>query len=214
MNISNFYTQDAEIKNDSLKIYLIFSLIGIFIFSHLINGIVLGKDYANNSLIYTIIFYGYYILYLTFSLSRFTIIRGYLAPLTLPLDLLIPRIKRISDYKNLPVILGLSRKFRLVKGKRSLADQFPTKGVLEKRFVVDNQLDSYIVKPDEPLMKDGAEIPVVIILPKSKRKKLIELGNHLCKLYISGNKDIIKEPAIESKRLEFAGWILTKRVLK
>jgi RsiW-degrading membrane proteinase PrsW (M82 family) len=93
MNNSNFFNQKIEIDNDDIKIYLIKSLFSLFMFSYLYVAFAWNAKEANNFFFKSIFSYGYIILYLIATLSRFNLIKGIIKPIQVGINILFLRLK-------------------------------------------------------------------------------------------------------------------------
>ncbi len=93
LNVSNYYNATKKINNDTLKIYLIISLLSIFMFSYLYVSFVWNSKSANKFLIKSTIVYGYVIFYLIATLSKFDLIKGLLLPFKWHPRFLVPKKK-------------------------------------------------------------------------------------------------------------------------
>lgn len=212
LNITTFYNSQTKVRNDKLKYHLIISLIGIMMFSYVSYAFTQGPSSAKEMLIRQLFIYGYFILYLAFSFSRFEIIRGYLAPLNIPLTLLIPRLNRTSNFTGLSTKISASNKFRLLQEYSSLKNMLPTNSTLERRIVLDDNLESYIAKLDKPISIEGYLTDVVIIMPRSKKKKLNDSGNILIHLFLIKTNECLNKPVLSKDDFQFVGWAVSTKV--
>ncbi len=94
LNVSNFYSDKFTIDNDKLKIYLIISLLSIFMFSYLYVAFKWNSIEANRFLFRSVLVYGFIIFYLIATLSQFNLIEGLLKPFKLNFNNLIPKNKK------------------------------------------------------------------------------------------------------------------------
>jgi len=93
INSSNFYNKDISIDNDKIKVYLIISLLSIFMSSYIYVAFAWNAQKANVFFLKSIFAYGYIILYLIATLSRFNLIHGILKPIRVSIKTLFPRLK-------------------------------------------------------------------------------------------------------------------------
>ncbi|MCB0569348.1 MAG: PrsW family intramembrane metalloprotease [Phaeodactylibacter sp.] len=91
INVSNYYSPDASLNNDSLRYYLIISLAGLLMLGYLAAVLMYGRAAANRYLFFDILAYGYLIFYLAFGLSRYKIVRDELNPFQVPFDFFVPK---------------------------------------------------------------------------------------------------------------------------
>ena len=91
INISNYFDETKKLNNDSLLTYLLISIVSLLLLGYILICLFYGVDAGNNYLIFAWVGYGYLVLYLGFSFSRYNIVRGYLHRLHVPLQFFIPR---------------------------------------------------------------------------------------------------------------------------
>lgn len=94
INSSNFYIQNKKINNDRLKIYLIFSLLSIFMLSYVYVAFKMNSEEANNFFLESVFVYGYVIFYITATLSRYNLVAGLLNPIQVSLRSVIPKKRK------------------------------------------------------------------------------------------------------------------------
>jgi RsiW-degrading membrane proteinase PrsW (M82 family) len=211
LNISTFYHPNVVINNDRLKVYLIFSLVSLLMISYLINGYTKGKLYADDYLINSILYFGYFILYIAFTLSNFSIIRGYLYPINIPLLFLIPRIKRNTNFSGLNIKIAPSSKYNFREKYASLKSILFTNATLQQRVVIDNNLEAYVTLIENPIAINGFLSDILIVIPHSKKKNLNEDGNILIHVYLVPDHKLLEEPILIKSDFEYAGWAISKK---
>ena len=91
VNISNYYDPRLTLDNDMLKWYLVLSLSSILMIGYIIVSLVYGVESGNRYLLTSWIAYGYMVLYLTLSFSRYKIKHGRLSQIKVPFDFFIPK---------------------------------------------------------------------------------------------------------------------------
>jgi RsiW-degrading membrane proteinase PrsW (M82 family) len=94
INSSNFYSKSNTINNDKLKVYLIISLLVLFMFSYVYVAFKWDSGEANQFLIRSTVVYGFTIFYLIATLSKFNLVEGLLRPFKLSFGYLIPKKKK------------------------------------------------------------------------------------------------------------------------
>lgn len=92
INISNFFDQSVKLNNDKLKHFLVVGLLSIFMLSYVYTALIWDIKDANKYFVQSIAIYGYVIFYLIASFSRFHIVQGYIKPLQLPFDFIVPKL--------------------------------------------------------------------------------------------------------------------------
>ena len=93
INNSNYFHKNISIDNDKIKMYLIISLLSIFMTSYLYVAFTWDSEKANSFFLKSIFAYGYIMLYLIATLSRFNLIHGMLKPIRVGVNTLFPRLK-------------------------------------------------------------------------------------------------------------------------
>jgi len=76
INASNYFNDTKTINNDKLKVYLIISLLSIFMFSYVYVAFKWNSKSANLFFIKSIYSYGFIICYLIATLSKYNVIKG------------------------------------------------------------------------------------------------------------------------------------------
>jgi RsiW-degrading membrane proteinase PrsW (M82 family) len=94
INTSNYFNTSKSINNDRLKIYLIISLISVFMLSYIYVAFKFNSKQANKFLIKSAITYGYIIFYLIATLSKFDVIKGLVKPFRLNISFFIPKSRK------------------------------------------------------------------------------------------------------------------------
>lgn len=91
VNISNYYDPEITLDNDQLKWYLVLSLSSILMLGYILVSLLYGMELGNRYLLSSWLAFGYMVLYLTLSFSRYKIKHGRLAKIKVPLDFFIPK---------------------------------------------------------------------------------------------------------------------------
>ena len=94
MNTSNYFDVTKTINNDGLKIYLIISLLSIFMLSYIYVAFKANSEDANRFFMQSVVVYGYIIFYLIATLTKYNLVKGLLKPFKFTLHFLIPKIKK------------------------------------------------------------------------------------------------------------------------
>jgi len=94
INISNYYRPGIRIYNEKLKYFLVISLLSILMLSVVAVRGIHGPDSAQQFFTSQILSFGYLIFYLVYSFSQYRIIKGYLAPVQIPFNILIPKPRK------------------------------------------------------------------------------------------------------------------------
>ena len=182
------------------------------VLSYVINGVTRGFDYSKYFFIQSLFFYGFLLLYLSFSLSKFEIVRGYTAPFSYSFKHLIPKVKKYSDHSGTELIISASRNFPFIPDFDYIKNQLPIKVFLQKRIVIDDNLECYLAKLEKAIYIDGYVEDRVIIMPKLDTKKLNQPGNMLVHFILIPSHEILEKPVLTLANFEFAGWAVSKRL--
>jgi RsiW-degrading membrane proteinase PrsW (M82 family) len=94
INISNYYTENKQINNDKLKLFLIMGLLGLFMFSYLYIAFTHDSKVANNFFREAVLVYGYIIFYLVATLTQYDLVQGIIKPLKFSFKSLLPKIRK------------------------------------------------------------------------------------------------------------------------
>jgi len=94
MNTSNYYDETKKINNDRLKIYLIISLLSIFMLSYIYVALESNSEKANLFFMRSVLVYGYIIFYLIVTLTKYDLVKGLLKPFKWDLRFFIPKIRK------------------------------------------------------------------------------------------------------------------------
>ncbi|MCT4580465.1 MAG: PrsW family intramembrane metalloprotease [Flavobacteriales bacterium] len=212
LNISTFFHPNIEIQNDKIRVYLIFALVSLLMFSYLINGYTRGKMFGDQYLLNSIIYYGYFILYLAISLSNFKIIRGYLSPFGAPLLLFIPKLKRVTNFSGLHIKIAPSKRHEFRPKYAELRPKFFSNGTLQQRIVVDNNLEAYVTALHQTINFGDYINDLVIIFPHSKKKSFNDDSNILIHVYLIPNYELLEQPILKKDDFEYLGWAISKKI--
>ena len=94
INSSNFYNKNIRLNNDKLKVYLMISLLSIFMFSYVYVALVYNQTQANKLFRESVFTYGYIIFYLIATLSNYTIVKGLINPIKVRLKILFFKFRK------------------------------------------------------------------------------------------------------------------------
>jgi len=94
MNTSNYYDASKNISNDRLRVYLIISLLSIFMLSYIYVALAANSEEANLFFMNSVFVYGYIIFYLIATLTKYDLVKGLLKPFKFTMRILIPKIRK------------------------------------------------------------------------------------------------------------------------
>jgi RsiW-degrading membrane proteinase PrsW (M82 family) len=208
LNITTFYDPYVTAKNDHYKFHLMFGLLGIFMFGYIANSFTQGHEFGNNFLYRGVFSYGYFILYLAFSMSRFDIVRGYINPFKFSFDILIPRLKRKINWSGASLMVYASKKHQVLEVKPDL----PVSGVLERRVVLDNNEKGYLLKLDRKMSPHNLQIEEVVLIPVHENKELGALKYINSHMYLVPSEDVLIQTILKKSDFIHAGIVVTQRI--
>lgn len=211
LNISNFYNKYIKIENDNIRYEILLSLLLLSMISYLFIGFALGKENAINSLKYTIVLYGYLIIYLAYSMSRFEVIRGYLKPFTIPLGFLIPKLKKQKSNTGIALRLSSSG-HKSLKEFEKIKELLPIYGLLERRLVLAYDLECYVMVLENPFEFEDFYCEAIAIRPKSLNKTLDADKKILASILLIKSKEVLDKAFLEEKDLSFIGYAVSEKI--
>jgi hypothetical protein len=150
INISNFYSPKIHLVNGVMKRRLLLSVLVMLSIGVLFISMRHGVVQARSFFMREAFFYGYFAIYLIFSIDKFRVVKGYVEPLDLPFNALLPRA---IDHHHLS---GMHFEFNsLVPSKTRrhelLASLLPVSGSVVRRIVVKgDKREWFVLKMDEP----------------------------------------------------------------
>jgi RsiW-degrading membrane proteinase PrsW (M82 family) len=211
LNISNFYDPKVKIDNDKLKYSLILSLLFIFMYSYTINAFTRGPNYGDAMMKAQLLPYGYLILYLAFSFSRYEIIRGYLAPLNVPLTLLVPQPIKYENLTGMPVHIFKSKRLLLRREYTSFEKHLPINSVLGQKVVLSTNV-GYVVQMPWPLAYQKVKKNQVVIVPRLGERKLSDYESIVVNLYMVPEGLDYDKPILKTEDFILVGKVISKRI--
>jgi RsiW-degrading membrane proteinase PrsW (M82 family) len=212
LNISVFYNPQVVFKRNETKFYIIIGLTAIAMYSFTANSFTRGLDFGYSDLRYTLVHYGSLILFFGYSLSNFTLVRRYLAPIRVPIGFLFPKVKTVENFTGLKLMIRSSKSLRLRKKYGHLSQYFPLKGELIEQFVLDGNLNSYLFKANQEQYIINGLNDQFILVPKSNAKTLNSNKPVLIYLFVIPNENILKQTVVKPSDLIFAGWAVSSRL--
>jgi hypothetical protein len=131
-------------------------------------------------------------------------------PLFIPLTLLIPyKVKKPEDLSGNLLFLEA---YKFTPKSHFLYEKFPMEVQTERRIVVDNSLQSYLVSFDNPLNVEGFLSNKLVIIPKSYTKTLANKGRIFVSILLIPSDLDLDKAMISSKELQYIGWGKSKRI--
>jgi len=210
INISNYFDAKIRMNNDSLKNYLILSLVFVLMFSYSGIAATRGKEAAMTFLFSQVLGYMYFILYLTYSFSRFDVVRGYLAPFSIPFDFMIPRLKETPNYNDTRLAIGL---FEINPWTQQHEPHHKIlRGKLVQRKTVDSNKHWYVFACDYPLSWEG-EVYRSFLVKHHNRNVALDSGRK-CLVQVMAIKyeELIEQPFVKKNEFVWISWGVAKAV--
>lgn len=207
INISNYFDSKIKINNDDLKNYLILSLVFVLMFSYLAISGTQGKEAANSFFFSQVLSYMYFILYLTYSFSRFDVVRGYLAPFSIPFDFMVPRLKETPNYSGTRLALGL---FELNPAQNKHPHHILIRGVISQRKTVSGNKHWYLLVSEFPIVWEGISYRYFLVKHHDRNVELNSGRRSLVQVMGAEDEAIINETFLKKEDLNWISWGVAK----
>ncbi len=210
INISNYFDSKIKMNNDLLKDYLIVTLVFVLMFSYTGIAATRGTEAGNSFLYSQLLNYLYFILYLTYSFSRFDVVRGYLAPFTIPFDFMIPRLKETPNYSETRLAIGL---FEINPWTQSHEPHHKIlRGKLTQRKTVDGNKHWYLFRCDYPVSWEGKIYDCFLVRHYDRQVKLNSGRKCLVQVMVPEHKDQLEQLVLSKHELRWISWGVSKAV--
>lgn len=187
LNLSTFYRPHIKVDNESVKYFLLLSILVVFMGSYMLNSFTQGPRYGWYVLGVSFSSYIFFMLYISVSFSRYNIIKGHLASFVPTLNLLIPRFNSPSvntgdlvDFYNVKVN-------GVLKKPNKFTNLLPLSGVVKNEIVIEGKPGSFLVKVDKNLGYEKYHSNNVIIQSIEKRTRLNRNGKMLVRVLVAYN---------------------------
>jgi len=95
---------------------------------------------------------------------------------------------------------------------RKIYTHLPSKATLERRIVIDDNLESYVAKLENPLGFDGFDSKLIVIMPKSDKRQLDDSGKILIHFFLIPSRELLSAPVLYKEDFVFAGWAASRRM--
>jgi len=174
INISTFYSPKIHFVNGEMKRRLLLSVLILLTIGILFISLRHGARNASAYMLRSLFIYGYFAIYLVFSIDKFKVIRGYVGRFDLTFDALLPRSKEHHH------ILGMDLQLSGLLPARSadrklLSPLMPFEGSTERRVVViDDKQAWFVLRLREPLNLDQVDGEQILIRPLDTTTDLYE----------------------------------------
>jgi RsiW-degrading membrane proteinase PrsW (M82 family) len=211
LNISNFYNPSVLFRKERLKFYGIAICILILMTGYTVSSITYGKSTGKDLLVINTYQLSFFMFFFVLSLHAMKQIRGYLRPLTLPLQGIFPEEKMLKNISGLELKLSISGKHpikdELLKKMGSL-QQFVQ---LKSRLVVDDNLEGYIAQLSSPIeLESGLFTNQIIMIPHWDKKRFNSKKRVLANIYLMKSDDILQEPLVQETDLIYLGRVFSE----
>lgn len=174
INISPFYSPKIHFVNGEMKRRLLLSVLVLLSFGTVLISLRHGAKDASNYMLRSFFIFGYFAMYLVFSIDKFKVIRGYVGRFDLTFNALLPRSK--EHHHILGMDLQLSGLLPARSADRKLiAPLMPFEGILERRVVVQDDPNVwFVLKLRERLSLDQTDGARMLIRPLDPTTDLYE----------------------------------------
>ncbi len=167
MNNSSNFERSEHYDPRTLNDYLLYGLSFVFMFEYIVVSLQYGASSANKILISDALQGSFLLVFLTFSLSKFDIIRHYWAPISFwDWHTLINSHRIHPQYFNLKEIIGQNIEISVFREESLLKETLPVNGVIQSRELISWEKDWYFVKLNKPILIGETQYHQILIKAK------------------------------------------------
>ena len=210
LNISNFYSEKVNFRNDRLKYWFIVSLISILMIGYVVNALVFGPEYATvyHQREFRMLFF--FILFIAVTMTSMDILRGYVKSISFPLAFLLFKHNKKHDLGGNWIELEVSNKFSLKEDLIEDLSEFNQLALLQKQFIVENNPSGALVQLWKPLNTDEFIPHQILLIPEWQDKSLTDLKKTLVKVFLIPNNLDLDKPLLEESDFQFVGHLFSQ----
>ncbi|MCX6182381.1 MAG: PrsW family glutamic-type intramembrane protease [Bacteroidetes bacterium] len=193
INNSSKFESTVHYEPSVINDYLLYSLSFIFLFEYMVIAFEHGAHYANKTLLDDVLTGAFLLIFLTFSLSKFDIVRNYWAPLRFWDWETFRNTHRLTPYYfNVREILDKTIEINIFRGDSVLKEQMPMKGKIISRELISWEKDWYLVHLDKPVKIAWKEYDHVLVKTKTNSEVLLSKDNQVIQLRMVGDLNDLK----------------------
>lgn len=164
VNISNYFDPTVKLNAQRVKYGVINGLITVFYMAYFFIFLMYGATKANDMLLRSWIFNIYVLIYLAMSLGSFEVIRGYIEPFRLSLQMIMPKMKVLVNRVGTTMLIDMPKKHNR-RNKEWLYRLLPLQGRLMRRVVVAGDPSWYLLTTDVTLPVSNIKKNVLLVRP-------------------------------------------------
>ena len=212
LNVSNFYDPKINFKAEKMKYLLMVVSILILMIGYVAIGLSWGPESALVYLQGNTVHLAFFMFFLVLSMSSMRVIRGYLAPIAMPLKNLLPLPKRLKDNSGGRIQMKPSRKFEIYAELLEHKFLLEQSGQLEKRLIIDDNLESYLIRLSYPIPVIDHLGDRLIAIPVWDDKKLIFSKRILIELYLIPDDSLLDQAFLKVEHFTLLGKIYSTAI--
>jgi len=150
LNISNYYKTNIHVDNEKMNFFLITSLWVVFMSSFVTVSFINGQEYGYSFLLSNLFSYFFFIIYLSFTFSKYEIIRGHIKKLNPTKNFLFFKqsVKKdiLTNCKSITLFKTRVNHLDYVTEANYKYDILPLKGEIIEKLIIDKNPIYYLVK--------------------------------------------------------------------
>lgn len=168
INMSNFYSPEIHFVNARMKRRLLLSLLGLLAVGSFFITIRHGRPVAQRFFAGEFWNYGFIAIYLVFSIDKFKVVKGFLAPMNVPFRILFPKAEEHHQMTGLR--LEISSLFASGSKRHALLSSLlPVEGVVMRRAMLEKDNEPwFVLKLDERMSAKGVDAERLVFRPSEK----------------------------------------------
>lgn len=202
LNHSEFFDKNKAGNLNKLEDYLVYSLVGIFLFEYIAMAINYSTEVANERFYSSAVSGAFLVFFISTYLGKFRVYKGYWHPL----------IRRKKDLINLnfDAVAGKVIELKRFTSNNATTKFLPNKGIVSLRISVSNEPDWYVIELDSPVL-DTKCIPNQVLIRTKDKKKYLEGKKFKFIAFYLIPKDLdLEHGNLQRKDLIFCGWAKAK----
>jgi len=212
LNLSNFHKNYIHVNNEKINLFLITSLLIVFMGSYITISVLYNKQSGYNFLISNLFSYFFFIIYLSFSFSNYEIIRGHLSKLSLPDNILTNRLTikkdNLVNQSSITLFKTKVNHIDFIDDGNYKYDIFPLKGTIVEKIMINKNPSYYLIKTNTPINIHKYENNFVVVYKQkaksnSKNKVLVKV------LLVNSNVNL-KSTTLKKRDFKLLGYSVLK----
>lgn len=210
INISEHFDPKVKMRSSRKKQKLINVLVLVMFAGYILLYFLGGIKHANAFLEDSSGLYVFVVVYLAISFSNMNIVRGYVAPLTLPRSFLIPVGLRFPNYLGLNVRLSFINLPRTSNVQSHVMNLMPVDGQLEERVAINGDVNWYRLQPSSRSENYGALGSALFVKPVGFESHIGLGKKQVFRIAFARQDDHKEKTVFKKKEVRFAGNVFTQ----